>query len=127
MRVALLQFTMHALFRRSLATSVPAQLIKNLRERTGAPILECKKALEACALDEQNAIEWLRKSGLNVANKLSARNTATGLVCAIASKDLKAAAIVEVRNPFGNLYLIFSCSLNQRLISWREMKSFKTC
>ncbi len=74
--------------RRTLSSgAVPAQLIKALRERTGAPILECKKALQACQLDTQGAVEWLRKSGLNVANKLSARNTATGLVCAITSSD----------------------------------------
>jgi elongation factor Ts len=77
--------------------SVPAALIKTLRERTGAPISDCKKALQQSQLNTDAAVEWLRKSGMNVMNKLHARNAIQGLVGAVTSPDFKTASIVELK------------------------------
>lgn len=76
--------------------AVPAALIKTLRERTGAPITECKKALQASELDTNAAIEWLRKSGLSVKSKLNARSAGQGMIGAITDASFKSAVIVEV-------------------------------
>ncbi|WP_314010982.1 translation elongation factor Ts [Pseudostreptobacillus hongkongensis] len=55
-------------------------LIKELRERTGAGMLDCKKALEAVELDIEKAIDWLREKGIAKAAKKSGRVAAEGLV-----------------------------------------------
>lgn len=59
---------------------VTAQLIKDLRERTGAGMADCKKALTECAADMDKAIEYLRKKGIASAAKKSARVAAEGTV-----------------------------------------------
>lgn len=59
---------------------VTAQLIKDLRERTGAGMSDCKKALTECAADMDKAIEYLRKKGIASAAKKSARVAAEGTV-----------------------------------------------
>ena len=48
---------------------VTAQMIKDLRERTGAGMADCKKALTECAADMEKAIEYLRKKGIASAAK----------------------------------------------------------
>lgn len=57
-----------------------AELIKELREKTGAGILDCKKALGEAGGDLDAAIDWLRKKGLAAAAKKTGRVTAEGLV-----------------------------------------------
>lgn len=59
---------------------VTAQMIKDLRERTGAGMSDCKKALTECAADMDKAIEYLRKKGIASAAKKSARVAAEGTV-----------------------------------------------
>ncbi len=59
---------------------VTASLIKELRERTGSGMMDCKKALEESFGDMEVAIDWLRKKGLSNAAKKSDRVTAEGLV-----------------------------------------------
>ena len=66
------------------SASAPASLIKVLRERTSAPISECKAALEAEGLDIEKALVWLRKKGLAAAAKKSGRIAAEGLVGVVA-------------------------------------------
>mgnify|MGYP001399874916 FL=1 len=73
---------------------ITAALVKDLREKTGAGMMDCKKALNEAAGDIEAAIDWLRKKGLAAAAKKSGRVAAEGLV-AVASND-RSAAMVEV-------------------------------
>ena len=74
--------------------AISAALVKNLREQTGAGMMDCKKALIDTDGDIEQAIDWLRKKGLAAAAKKSGRVAAEGLV-AVASAPGKA-AVVEV-------------------------------
>jgi elongation factor Ts len=73
---------------------ITAALVKDLRERTGAGMMDCKKALVENGGDMEAAIDWLRKKGLSAAAKKSGRVAAEGLV-GVASAGTKA-AMVEV-------------------------------
>ena len=73
---------------------ITAELVKNLREQTGAGMMDCKKALNETQGDMEAAVDWLRKKGLSAAAKKSGRVAAEGLV-AVASAGTKA-AMVEV-------------------------------
>ena len=73
---------------------VTAALVKDLRERTGAGMMDCKKALTENGADMEAAIDWLRKKGLSAAAKKSGRVAAEGLI-GVASAPNKA-AMVEV-------------------------------
>lgn len=75
---------------------VSAQMVKELRERTGAGMMECKKALTETNGDLDKAIEILRERGLAAAAKKSSRIAAEGLVATYISEDKKIGAIVEV-------------------------------
>jgi elongation factor Ts len=75
-------------------TEVTATMVKDLREKTGAGMMDCKKALNEANGDMDAAVDWLRKKGLSAAAKKSGRVAAEGLV-AVASAGTKA-AIVEV-------------------------------
>ena len=57
---------------------ISAQMIKDLRERTGAGMSDCKKALAECAADMEKAIEYLRKKGIASAAKKSTRIAVRG-------------------------------------------------
>jgi elongation factor Ts len=59
---------------------VTAQMIKDLRERTGAGMSDCKKALTECAADMDKAIEYLRKKGIASAAKKATRIASEGVV-----------------------------------------------
>lgn len=48
---------------------ITATMVKDLREKTGAGMMECKKALTETSGDMENAVDWLRKKGLSVAAK----------------------------------------------------------
>ncbi len=73
---------------------ITAQLVKDLREKTGAGMMDCKKALTEAAGDLEAAIDWLRKKGLSAAAKKAGRVAAEGLV-AVAGSGTEA-AVVEV-------------------------------
>jgi len=73
---------------------ITSELIKELRELTGAGMMDCKKALVETKGDKEAAVDFLRKKGLSAAAKKSGRVAAEGLV-AVAAGDKKA-AIVEV-------------------------------
>ena len=60
--------------------AVTAALVKELRERTGAGMMECKKALVETGGDLEGAIEFLRKSGLAQADKKASRIAAEGKI-----------------------------------------------
>ena len=74
--------------------AITAALVKDLREKTGAGMMDCKKALTESEGDIEAAIDWLRKKGLSAAAKKSGRVAAEGLV-GVASAANRA-AIVEV-------------------------------
>src|SRR5271167_4067561 len=73
---------------------ITATMVKDLREKTGAGMMDCKKALAEANGDMEAAIDWLRKKGLSAAAKKAGRVAAEGLV-AVAASGAKA-AIVEV-------------------------------
>ena len=75
-------------------TEITAALVKDLREKTGAGMMDCKKALTENGGDLEQAIDWLRKKGLSAAAKKSGRVAAEGLI-GVASSANKA-AMVEV-------------------------------
>lgn len=76
--------------------AVTADAVKQLRERTGAGMMECKKALVETAGDLDAAAELMRKSGLAKADKKATRVAAEGVIVIERSADAKRAAIVEV-------------------------------
>lgn len=76
--------------------AVTAEAVKQLRERTGAGMMECKKALVETNGDLEAAAELMRKSGLAKADKKAARVAAEGVIAIERSADTRAAAIVEV-------------------------------
>ena len=76
--------------------AVTAEAVKALRERTGAGMMECKKALVETNGDIEAAAEIMRKAGLAKADKKAGRVAAEGLVVVATSDDGKSAAIVEV-------------------------------
>lgn len=71
---------------------ITAALVKSLREKTGAGMMDCKKALEASDGDSEAAIDWLRKKGHALAGKKSGRVAAEGLV-AVATEGQNGVAI----------------------------------
>ena len=60
--------------------SISAALVKQLREATGAGMMDCKKALQETNGDVEAAIDWLRSKGIAKAEKKSGRTAAEGLV-----------------------------------------------
>ena len=77
---------------------VTAKLVKELREMTGAGMMDCKKALVEADGDLDQAVEVLREKGLSKAAKKAGRIAAMGLVRIACSEDGKTAAIVEVNS-----------------------------
>ena len=75
---------------------ITASLVKELRERTGAGMMECKKALVATDGDVDAAVEEMRKTGLAAADKKSGRVAAGGVVAIVVAADRTSAAMVEV-------------------------------
>jgi len=75
---------------------ITAQMVKELRERTGAGMMDCKKALNEANGDAEKAVEILREKGLAAAAKKAGRIAAEGIVKTYVSEDGKVASIVEV-------------------------------
>ena len=73
-----------------------AKDVMALRERTGAGMMDCKKALTACDGDAEKAVDFLREKGLAAAAKKAGRIAAEGLVGDYVSADRKVGVIVEV-------------------------------
>ena len=77
---------------------VTASMVRDLREKTGAGMMDCKKALTETDGDMEKAIEYLREKGITKAAKKSDRIAAEGLVLAYVSEDGKVGAAVEVNS-----------------------------
>ena len=75
---------------------ITAAQVKDLREKTGAGMMDCKKVLTETDGDEEKAIELLRERGLSKAAKKSGRIAAEGLAAAYVSEDKKVGVAVEV-------------------------------
>ncbi len=78
--------------------AITASLVKELRERTGAGMMECKKALVETDGDIEAAAELMRKSGAAKADKKAGRVAADGAIKALVSEDGKTAVIVEINS-----------------------------
>jgi len=76
--------------------NVPASLVRELRDKTGAPMMDCKNALVASAGDLEKAVEWLRKRGTAVMEKKSSRTTKEGAVESYIHAGGKIGVLVEV-------------------------------
>jgi elongation factor Ts len=76
--------------------SISASLVKQLRDMTGAGMMDCKTALTETGGDVEAAVDWLRKKGIAKADKKSGRTAAEGLV-GVASDD-NGAIVVEVNS-----------------------------
>jgi len=75
---------------------ITAQVVKELRERTGAGMMDCKKALNETNGDIEKAIEVLREKGLAAAAKKSGRIAAEGMISTFISDDKKNGAVLEL-------------------------------
>ena len=78
--------------------AITASMVKELREMTGAGMMDCKKALNETNGDMDAAVEYLKKNGQAKAEKKAGRIAAEGLVATVVSADAKSAAIVEVNS-----------------------------
>lgn len=75
---------------------ISAEMVKTLREMTGAGMLECKKALEEAGGDIEKAKEILRIRGLAKADKKAGRETKEGIIYAYVSEDRKTGVLIEL-------------------------------
>ena len=77
--------------------SITAAMVKDLREKTAAGMMDCKKALTECDGDMEKAVDWLRQKGLSKAAKKAGRATSEGLVGFELAADGKSGVAVEVK------------------------------
>lgn len=77
---------------------ITAEMVRELRERSGVGMMECKKALVECGGDLEAAFEHLRKTGAAKAAKKSGRVAAEGAIAVAASGDSRAVVLVEVNS-----------------------------
>lgn len=75
---------------------IPAKLVKELRDKTGAGMGDCKKALMETDGDMEKAMEWLRKKGITSAEKKAGKTTAEGLVESYIHTGGRVGVLVEV-------------------------------
>src|SRR5450432_4496783 len=78
----------------TMMANITQSMVKDLRDKTGAGIMDCKNALSETAGDMESAIDWLRKKGISKAAKKAGRAAAEGLVGVAVSGN--AGALIEV-------------------------------
>ena len=76
--------------------TISAAMVKQLREQTGAGIMDCKEALSECSGDVSKAVDFLRKKGLATAAKRAGRATTEGIVESYIHMDSKLGVLVEI-------------------------------
>ncbi len=76
---------------------ISAQAVKTLRDKTGAGMMDCKKALQECGGDEEKAIAWLREKGLSKAQKRAGRATSEGVIGSYIHSTGKIGVMVEIK------------------------------
>lgn len=79
-----------------MSVNISADAVKTLRERTGAAMMDCKKALVETGGDIEKAVEWLRKRGAASAEKKVGRSTNEGLVEAYIHPGSRLGVLIEV-------------------------------
>jgi elongation factor Ts len=79
-----------------MSVNISADVVKTLRERTGAAMMDCKKALVETGGDIEKAIEWLRKKGAASAEKKVGRTTNEGLIEAYIHPGSRLGVLIEV-------------------------------
>ena len=79
---------------------ITASLVKELREKTGAGMMDCKKALNEVMGDIEKAVDWLRTKGLSAASKKAGRIAAEGLVGVVASGTKGAVIEINAETDF---------------------------
>jgi elongation factor Ts len=77
---------------------ITAEKVKNLRERTGAGMMDCKRALEATDGDEEKAVAWLREKGMASAAKKAGREAREGLVSSYIHAGGRLGVLIEVNS-----------------------------
>ncbi len=77
--------------------NISASMVKELRDKTGAGMMDCKKALEECAGDLEKGVDWLRQKGLSKAAKRADRATSEGVIGSYVHSNNKIAVLVEVK------------------------------
>ncbi|PHS71304.1 MAG: elongation factor Ts [Cycloclasticus sp.] len=102
--------------------SVTAAMVKELRERTGSGMMECKKALVETAGDLELAIENMRKSGMAKADKKAGRIAAEGIIAIATSGDGSTTSIVEINSETdfvskGDDFLDFTAAVAYTVVS----------
>ncbi len=80
--------------------SITASMVKSLREKTGAGMMDCKKALTECDGNEEQAVDWLRQKGLSKAAKKAGRATSEGLIGCIVEGKVGALAELKCETDF---------------------------
>jgi elongation factor Ts len=75
---------------------ITAKMVQDLRERSGAPLMDCKRALAATQGDVEQAFDHLRKAGLKTADKKAGRSMGSGRVASLISPGMHAGAIVSL-------------------------------
>jgi len=76
---------------------ITAAAVKELREKTGLPMMECKKALQETKGDQQAAVDWLRKQGIKTKETRIGRETTAGRIAVYADLDRKVGAMIELK------------------------------
>jgi len=76
---------------------ISAAAVKSLREKTGLPMMECKKALQETGGNEQGAIEWLRKQGIKTKETRIGRETSAGRIAVYADVPSGVGAMIELK------------------------------
>ena len=76
---------------------ITASSVKALRDKTGAGMMDCKKALGECSGDEDKAVAWLREKGLAKAQKRAGRATSEGLIGSYIHSNGKIGVMVEIK------------------------------
>ena len=77
-------------------STISASQVRELRELSGAPMMDCKQALQETGGDMQKATDWLRKKGLKTAEKKAGRDAGEGLVHAYIHHNGRVGVLVEV-------------------------------
>jgi elongation factor Ts len=78
-------------------SAISAASVKALRDKTGAGMMDCKKALGECAGDEEKAVAWLREKGLAKAQKRAGRATSEGVIGSYIHSTGKIGVLVEIK------------------------------
>ena len=82
----------------SAAPKISAQTVKELRDKTGSPMMDCKRALEESGGDQAAALDFLRKKGMATAAKKESRRSADGLVAVHVAEGGKRGSLIELNS-----------------------------